>query len=199
VNVNGWLRAEGYLVLKTGADGASEWLRDVDWGRTRAYALGLTGLFLNLQGREGSGIVSPGAEAEALKREIIGKLTGLVDDGTGEVGVREAFDTAALYDGPYRANAPDVLVGYNAGYRHSWNSATGVVAGPVFEDNVKAWSGDHCVDPRLVPGVLFSSRKIDARDPSLVDIAPTALRTFGIEPPPYMEGTPLFEFGTGPA
>ena len=199
LNLNSWLLAEGYLALKSGADGTGEWLRDVDWSRTRAYALGLNGLFLNLEGREGSGIVKPGADADALKKEIIRRLSGLVDEETGDVGVTEVFDTAALYDGPYRANAPDCLVGYNTGYRHSWNSATGVVAGPVFEDNLKAWSGDHCVDPRLVPGVLFSSRKVDARDPALVDIAPTALRTFGVTPPPYMEGTPLFNFTSGVA
>ena len=64
-----------------------------------------------------------------------------------------------------------------------------MVAGPVFQDNIKAWSGDHCIDPRLVPGVLFCSRPIDADDPALIDIAPTALRLFGLEPPAYMEGT----------
>ena len=95
---------------------------------------------------------------------------------------------------PYLGNAPDFIVGYNAGYRNAWASATGVVSGPIFQDNTKAWSGDHCIDPRLVPGVLFCSRPIDADDPALIDIAPTALRLFGITPPPYMEGTPLFRF-----
>lgn len=192
VNINSWLRAEGYLALKAGADGASEWLRDVDWSRTRVYALGLTGMFLNLEGREASGIVKPGSEAEALKAEIIGKLNRLVDRETGEVAITEVFDTARLYSGPYLSNAPDFVVGYNAGYRNSWDCASGVVAGPVFQDNVKAWSGDHSIDPRLVPGVLFCSRPIDARDPALIDIAPTALRLFGLEPPPYMEGKLLF-------
>jgi hypothetical protein len=192
VNINSWLHAEGYLALKPGTDGSSEWLRDVDWANTRAYALGLAGMFLNLEGRESAGTVKPGAEADALKAEIIGRLSGLIDSVSGEIGITQVFDTARLYAGPYIANAPDFIVGYNAGYRISWESATGVVAGPVFQDNVKAWSGDHCIDPRLVPGVLFSSRPIDQSDPSLIDIAPTALRLFGIEPPAYMEGTPLF-------
>ena len=198
VNVNSWLRAEGYLTLKPGADGSGEWLRDVDWTRTRAYALGLSGMFLNLEGREGAGIVKPGAEADALKAEIIGRLNGLVDPGRGEIGITEVFDTTRLYSGPYLPNAPDFLIGYNAGYRTSWESATGVVAGPVFQDNVKAWSGDHCIDPRLVPGVLFCSRPIERSDPALIDIAPTALRLFGIEPPSHMEGTPLFQFASAP-
>jgi bisphosphoglycerate-independent phosphoglycerate mutase (AlkP superfamily) len=74
-----------------------------------------------------------------------------------------------------------------------------MTAGPLFADNEKAWSGDHCVDPRLVPGVLFCSRPIDGDDPSLMDIAPTVLRVFGIDPPPYMEGTPLITPARGSA
>jgi predicted AlkP superfamily phosphohydrolase/phosphomutase len=191
VNLNSWLRQEGYLVLKEGSDGSEEWLRGVDWTRTKAYCLGLTGMFLNVKGREQHGIVSPGAEVAALKREIIGKLNGLVDAETGVVGIREAFDTSALYSGPYLENAPDLLIGYNAGYRTSWDCATGVVTAPVFEDNVKAWSGDHCIDPRLVPGVFFCNRSIESEDPALIDIAPTALKLFGIEPPAYMDGRAL--------
>ncbi len=192
INLNAWLHEQGYLVLEEGGDPAAEWLREVDWSRTRAYALGLTGLFLNVEGREARGIVRPGAEAEALKAELVERLTGLIDEDRGEIGIREAFDTATLYSGPYLANGPDLLIGYNAGYRISWDGATGVVAGPVFEDNVKAWSGDHCIDPRLVPGVLFCDRPIDRDDPSLLDIAPTALWLFGVEPPAYMDGKVLF-------
>jgi predicted AlkP superfamily phosphohydrolase/phosphomutase len=191
VNLNRWLLREGYLKLKEGADGSTEWLRDVDWSATKAYCLGLTGMFLNLKGREQHGIVEPGAEAAALKAEIMRKLKGLRDDEKSEIGVREAFDTATLYSGAYLENAPDLLIGYNAGYRTSWDCATGMVAGPVFEDNVKAWSGDHCIDPRLVPGVFFCNRRVDTEEPALIDIAPTALRLFGIDPPAYMDGKPL--------
>jgi predicted AlkP superfamily phosphohydrolase/phosphomutase len=191
VNLNQWLLREGYLTLKAGADGSAEWLRDVDWSRTRAYALGLTGMFLNLEGREAQGIVTPGAEAAALKQEIAARLRGLRDEEKSAIGVNEAFDTAEIYEGPYLENAPDLIIGYNAGYRISWDCASGMVSGPVFEDNSKPWSGDHCIDPRLVPGVFFCNRKVDAAEPSLIDIAPTALTLFGIEPPPYMDGQPL--------
>ncbi len=191
VNLNAWLRQEGYLALKDGVDGSSEWLRDVDWEKTRAYALGLTGMFLNLKGREAHGIVEPGAEAASLKAELVRKLSGLKDEETGQTGITELFDTATLYAGPYLENAPDLLAGYNRGYRVSWDCATGMVAGPVFEDNVKAWSGDHSIDPRLVPGVFFCSRPIESDDPALVDVAPTALALFGITPPAYMDGQPL--------
>jgi predicted AlkP superfamily phosphohydrolase/phosphomutase len=192
-NPNAWLRANGFLILRDGADGSSEWLRDVDWSRTRAYAIGLTGLFVNMEGRESQGIVKPGTDARRVVADIAAGLRGLMDPEAGAVAVNEAFDTRALYDGPYLGNAPDLIVGYNAGYRCSWTGARGIVAGPIFEDNKKAWSGDHCIDPRLVPGVLFASRRIHRDDPALVDIAPTALRLFGVDPPPHMDGKPLYE------
>ena len=191
VNLNSWLHREGYLVLEPGSDGRAEWLREVDWSATRAYCVGLTGMFLNVKGREARGTVEPGADATALKAEIMNRLNGLPDAEKGAVAIREVFDTARLYAGPYVGNAPDLLIGYNAGYRVSWEGATGIVAGPVFADNTKAWSGDHCIDPRLVPGVFFCNRSTETSEPALVDIAPTALRLFGIEPPTYMDGRPL--------
>ncbi len=190
VNLNSWLRRNGYLVLKDGSEG-SEWLQDVNWEKTRAYALGLSGLYLNLKGREARGIVSGGVESEALKQELIQRLTGLKDDGTGERAIREVFDASAIYAGPYRDNAPDLIVGYDEGYRASWESVVGKVASGVFDENRKRWSGDHCVDPRLVPGVLFCNRAIHAEHPSIVDIAPTVLNLFGLDIPLYMEGKPL--------
>lgn len=193
VNLNAWLLDNGYLALKEGADGSEQWLQSVDWSRTRAYAVGLVGIFLNIEGREAHGIVAPGAEAEALKAELRSQLDGLVDDEKGEVAINEAFDTDRLYRGPYKGNAPDLLVGYNHGYRISWDCASGVVAGPVFEDNTKAWSGDHIVDPRLVPGIFLANHPIDKEDPAIIDLAPTALRLFGVRPPAHMEGSPVVD------
>ena len=190
VNLNAWLHAEGYLALKPGTDGRAEWLRDVDWSRTTAYGLGLAGIFLNVDGRERYGTVGA-ADAVRLKQEIIAKLCGFHDVERDEVAIRRAFDAARLYSGPYVEHAPDLVVGYNAGYRVSWECARGVVAGPIFTDNAKAWSGDHCIDPDLVPGVFFCNRPTISEEPRLIDIAPTALQLFGIKPPSYMDGRPL--------
>jgi predicted AlkP superfamily phosphohydrolase/phosphomutase len=190
VNLNAWLLENGYLALKEGADGREPWLRSVDWSRTRAYAVGLVGVFLNLEGREAQGIVPPG-EADTLKQELAGRLGGLRD---GEhVAINEVWDTDRLYKGPYKGNAPDLLVGYNHGYRISWDGASGVVAGSVFEDNAKAWSGDHIVDPRIVPGIVLASHPIASDAPHIVDLASTALTLFGVSPPAYMEGSSIFD------
>ncbi|HXQ23957.1 MAG TPA: alkaline phosphatase family protein [Candidatus Acidoferrales bacterium] len=191
VNLNAWLQREGYLVLKDGARGEAEYLRDVDWSKTRAYAVGLAGLYLNQRAREAQGIVSAGAEAERLKQEIAAKLAALRDPDGDRPVVREAVDVSRRYTGPYLDQSPDLIVGYADGYRVSWEAAVGKVAGAVVADNPKSWSGDHCVDPSLVPGVLFCNRPITAEAPSIVDVAPTLLGLYGIQPPPHMEGRPL--------
>lgn len=192
VNLNAWLRENGYLNVVERTD--EKYFAGVDWKTTRAYALGLGGVYLNLRGREPEGTVSPGAEASALKAEIIRKLSGLPDTETGKTAIRNVYDTCTIYVGPYLEKAPDLIIGYNEGYRTAWGAAVGRTSGPVFEQNDKAWSGDHCVDPPLVPGVLFANRNIDAADPGLEDLAPTILRLFGVDPPAWMEGKPIFRF-----
>jgi predicted AlkP superfamily phosphohydrolase/phosphomutase len=190
VNINAWLNQNGYLALKPGKTESGDWFEDVDWPRTRAYTMGLNGIYLNVKGREREGIVQAGSEAEALKQELRAKLDGLRDPDSGKVGITTVFDCDATYAGPYVDNAPDLLVGYAAGYRASWDSVMGKVTMEIFEDNVKAWSGDHCIDPREVPGVLFSNRKITDEKPAIVDVAPTMLKLFGVALPGNLDGKP---------
>lgn len=191
VNLNTWLLENGYLALKPGAEGR-DYPQSIDWRRTRAYTFGLAGIYINQKGREAHGIVTRGEETEALRRELAAKLSGLRDEERNRAGIRQAWPSNSLYQGPYLDAAPDLIIGYAEGYRASWDAAAGRVTAKVFEDNPKAWCGDHCVDPSLVPGVLFSNRRIDADDPGIEDMAPTALALFGIEPPAYMEGKPVF-------
>jgi predicted AlkP superfamily phosphohydrolase/phosphomutase len=187
MNLNAWLHQNGYLALKDGKTESGDWFQDVDWSRTRAYTMGLNGLYLNIKGREREGIVDP-AEAEALKDELRQKLNGLVDPASGKVGITGVFDCDAVYAGPYVENSPDLIVGYAGGYRASWDSVMGKVTTAIFEDNLKAWSGDHCIDPRLVPGVLFSNQKIVTEKPAIVDVAPTVLKLFGLGLPGHFDG-----------
>jgi predicted AlkP superfamily phosphohydrolase/phosphomutase len=198
VNLNSWLLGNGYLSLTPGQTASGEWFKDVDWPRTKAYALGLGGLYLNLKGREAQGVVPPGDEARALKAELGRKLAALKDGPNGPFAITRVYDRDAVYAGPYKDNAPDLIIGYNEGYRASWDGVTGIVNDIVIEDNGKAWSGDHCIDPALVPGVLFSSLKLKRTDPSIMDVAPTVLEMFGIAPPAHMDGRSLVEPGILP-
>jgi predicted AlkP superfamily phosphohydrolase/phosphomutase len=195
INWNAWLRDEGYLVLRPDAEPGA-WYAGVDWSKTRAYALGLAGIYLNLAGREAAGVVAP-ADAAALKAEISAKISATRDPEHAEnEPVRRVFDAAEIHRGPYVDEAPDLLIGYNDGYRISWTGATGHTDGPVFEDNTKAWSGDHCVDPALVPGVFFSNLAPEVESAHIKDLAPTALDLFGVEAPPNMRGQAIFRKGT---
>jgi predicted AlkP superfamily phosphohydrolase/phosphomutase len=190
VDLNRWLEENGYLALHKGR-GNEDHLAGVDWSRTRAFAIGLAGIFLNIQDKYSQGTVKPGAEADRLREEIVEKLTGLVDAESGESAVKRVYIATRFYKGPYRDNAPDLIVGYRRGYRVSWETAIGRTTDSVFHDNKKAWSGDHCVDPSLVPGILFCNRPVETENPRLIDVAPTVLTMFGVPVPDYMDGKPM--------
>ena len=192
VDLNAWLRDNGYLKLKDSKQVTEKsWLADIDWEHTRAFALGLAGLFINQKGRESQGIVAEGEETKQLVAELCEKLTGLKDPEHDRLAVREALPRSVTYKGPYTQNAPDILVGYAEGYRVSWDAAVGKASAAVFTDNMKAWSGDHCVHPAIAPGVLFSNTKLRDGDASIIDVGPTALDLFGVPTPRYMDGKSL--------
>ncbi|MGD2070650.1 MAG: alkaline phosphatase family protein [Gemmatimonadota bacterium] len=189
LDLNAWLRDEGLLVLGDGAGGRVG-LDDVDWDRTRAWTVGLGGVWLNVRGREARGIVEPD-DAPALRDRIARALAGLADPGTGATAVRRAWSRDELYRGPFADEAPDVVVGCGDGYRISSRSALGGVGAEPFSDNRKRWAGDHVMDPELVPGVLFANRALGSGSPGLVDVAPTILRALGVPVEAEMEGESL--------
>lgn len=189
VDFNRWLVENGYMVLKDGVKTVETSYNGVDWERTRAYALGLAGISINLRGREGMGIVDPD-EMPALVAEIAEKLEQLTAPG-GERVIRKARLGFNEYTGPYAADGPDIIPGTSRGYRAGWNCVTGGVGDRVLHPNDKHWNGDHSCDPDLVKGVLFTSWKHERTEPSIIDIAPTALGILGVTPPPHMDGSPL--------
>jgi predicted AlkP superfamily phosphohydrolase/phosphomutase len=192
VDLNAWLLANGYLKLK-GDKRTSEgaYLADVDWSRTRAYGIGLAGIYINQRGRESEGIVAPGEEKQKLVRQLCAELTGLRDPRHDEEAIREAVAREDVYVGPYVEAAPDVIVGYQVGYRVSWGAATGSCGPEVFPENTKAWSGDHCIHPLLVPGVLLSNLRLRTDGANIIDLAPTTLELLGVRKPAFMDGRSL--------
>lgn len=202
VNINTWLVRNGYMTLKgQNSDPATleklfdtrELFQNVDWLRTKAYALGFGGVYVNLVGRERDGIVLPGAEYDEVRRGIREGLEALVDPVTGERPVTRVWTREEMYSAFEPDLIPDLRVGNNLNYRISWQGSLGEVPPDVLDDNTKPWSGDHCsTDPSLVHGIFFCSKKITRSDPAMVDIAPTVLKALGLPPPPQTDGTPLF-------
>ena len=203
VHYNTWLVLNGYMTLKTGVqvkDRNLEMLFDqgqfwenVDWSKTRAYAMGLGEVYVNLEGREAQGIVEPGAEYDALKQELKQRLVEMVDPETGEHPVRRVVTREEAYSKFDPNMIPDLFVMNSDGYRVSWQTSLGGVPKEIFEDNKNVWSGDHCsVDPEIVKGIFFTNRKLTgSRPPYIADIYPTVLGALGVKPPYELDGVEL--------
>lgn len=186
-NLNSWLRDNGYL----NPIECTSIMTDVDWSKTRAYGLGINGLYLNLKGRERDGVVEPDEEQEQLTRQLISQLQA-VRDVNGAKVIRNVYRASEIYSGDATALAPDLIVGYTGGYRASWETCLGNLTADVLLDNTSAWSADHCADALEVPGVLFCNKPIWTSAPSLVDIAPSILEQFGLPTPQTMTGRSIF-------
>lgn len=193
VHINSWLAQNALMKLKhSPSDEEGDPLfQNVAWDKTKAYALGFSSIYINLKGREGKGIVRSGREAKKVKKQIIKGLEKLKDPKTGELAIQKIYDGETLYRGKYADESPDLVIGFQPGYRVSWQTAIGGAPESIIEDNLKKWSGDHLVDPRNVPGILFMNQKTQNPNPTVLDIAPTVLKCFGIPQPKEMEGISL--------
>lgn len=194
-NLNTWLRRNGYQALQDeSANAKKAFLTGVDWQRTRAYSLGMGGVYINLAGRERDGIVAPGREYEALRRELADKLMQFTDPASGAPVVSRVALREDIYAGAEVAQAPDLVVGLEKGYRISQKSSLGGIEQEICSDNLRRWSGDHAtVDPALVPGVLLANHRLpEGVRPSLLDLAPTILGWLEVSVPARLEGQSLF-------
>ncbi len=210
VNLNTWLWKNGYMALKGGSPlssvmklddllkkDESSFFANVDWPNTKAYALGLGQIYINLKGREAVGAVDPN-DYDALCREIADHLVQLKDGRPGrnnanaitEVKLREEIWQGAFANDQH--DCPDLQVGFNEGYRVSWQTCLGGISSEIIEDNLEKWSGDHCsYAPVHVPGMFFCNKKVANKSPSIYDFAPTVLKHFGLAVPDEMEGRNL--------
>ncbi len=108
--INEWLRRQGYLKLKEEPDGMTPFDEDlVDWEQTQAWGWGgyYGRVFINLQGREPQGTVSP-AEYESLRDELKRKLEALTDEEGQSIGTR-VYRPEELYPA-VQGDPPDLFV-----------------------------------------------------------------------------------------
>ena len=183
VNLNTWLLEQGFITLKDPTKQESgEFFSNVDWSRTKAYAVGLNGLYVNLQGREKGGTVAPGTEYDALLNQLEAALLAMKDPRNGRAPISLVLRPPRDFHGPQKDRGPDILVGYSRGYRSSSDSPLGLFPKAVFVDNHSPWSGDHCIDYRLVPGILVTNRRITSPTPSLADLTVSLLHEYGLSP-----------------
>lgn len=182
VDINAWLAQHGYLQAKEGA---------VDWSDSRAGVYNLSGVRLNLRGRESQGMVDKDQAAE-LKNEIRDGLKSL--EWQGEKVFTDVFLADEIYTGPYLERAPDLVLGFSPGFGIFKDSTRGFVSSEIFHANSSTWSGDHCYHPDTIPGVLFCNRKLNP-GAQITDLSATILDLQGVERPPWMEGKSLLPQG----
>lgn len=202
-SLNVWLEREGLLTRKRSSEARSEsppFLSGdvpdyIDWSHTRACAMGLGKVYLNLAGREPEGIVLE-QEKDALLRDLADRLEAWIDPKTGARVVRKAHLARDLYHGPHEE--ADVIVGFEPPYRVSWGSTLGGFEEEALDragivDNPLAWAADHSCDASAVPGVLFATRPLPKDlSPDLLDVAPTVLGWVGVPVPVELEGRRIF-------
>jgi predicted AlkP superfamily phosphohydrolase/phosphomutase len=184
VHINSWLVQNGFMTLtqkvtKNDKDGGGLF-RYVDWNNTQAYALGFGSIYLNIKGREKQGVIETGSDAESVSDKIVSELTKLIDPKDGQSVVKNVYRNDSIYSGGQLNNSPDLVIGFQDGFRVSWQTAIGGSPVEIIEDNLKKWSGDHIIDPSIVPGILLTNFNINKENPHQTDIAPTVLSCFGM-------------------
>jgi predicted AlkP superfamily phosphohydrolase/phosphomutase len=201
VNLDTWLVQNGYMVMKGQSTdkklsdlfGGGTFWENVDWSRTKAYAMGIGQIYFNLRGRESQGIVSPGAEAKALADELAAKLLTMTDPEDGTHIIRAVYKRDDIYSGPFLGNAAELQVGMDEGYRVSWQTTLGGSPAGIVYKNDRKWSADHGgYDYLITSGVFVTNQKFGSKDPRIIDIAPTVLKFFGVSIPGDIDGKPLF-------
>ncbi len=194
-NINTWLVRNGYAAVEGQDDpetavGEKGFLMDFDWTRTRAYAIGLSSMYLNIQGRERHGIVPPD-QADALIQELREKLLAVTDPETGEHIFEELY-SRDVYSGEAVYDAPDISLGYARGYQNTKSAAKGAVPKELLIPNLDKWSGDHvAANFTRIPGMLFVNRPVATEEPDIRDLGVTTLAYAGVAPPDDFEGRSL--------
>jgi len=202
VNLNTWLVQEGFMAiagqqpgdkkLQDLFGGSGTFWENVDWTRTKAYAMGLGQIYVNLKGREAHGIVSS-EDSNNVQDALAARLLAMTDPKTGTKMVDAVYKRDDIYRGSFLKNASELQVGFADGYRVSWQSTLGGSPPGLVYPNMKKWSGDHgSYDYKQTSGTLISSRRVDAPSVDIMDIAPTVLKYFGVPIPPDIDGKPIF-------
>lgn len=206
INYNTWLAENGYLEKSAWDQNGNEiddlfkrraqnFWQNIDWSKTKAYAIGIGNIYLNVLGREPEGIVT-NDEYDRIRDEIINKMPALIDPATGLHPIVKVYKREDIWDEFNPTITPDLRVCTNKYYRVSWQSTLGNTPENLYYENANNWSADHCsADPSMVQGIFFCNKKITKKEnPKLVDFFPTILDLYGINPAKYKpSGVDLFK------
>jgi predicted AlkP superfamily phosphohydrolase/phosphomutase len=167
----------------------------IAWERTRAYAIPvyypITGVWVNLRGRQPRGVVAPGAEYEALRDALARELRALVDPASGAPLVRSVRRREEVYEGPHQADAPDLVVETMPGLHGGFDLDRLLTEVP--PSTLRAVNGSHTAEGIFVAAGGPFRRGVVLEAPSLADVLPTAVHLLGAPLPDDLDGRVLAE------
>ncbi len=167
--------------------------QNVDWSQTRVFFNGVSSqsLQINLQGREGEGIVSP-ENRSSIIREVIASLLQIRDPLNDRPVIRAAFAKEELYNGPCVNNAPDMTIITEKGYTLQEGFPHVLVRPSILHGMDR--SGDHRSEGIFIasgPNIQKQEGHLEAQ---INDITPTVLYLNGLPIPDYMDGSVCTEW-----
>jgi predicted AlkP superfamily phosphohydrolase/phosphomutase len=174
----------------------------IAWDRTRAFLIENANegyIRINLKGREPQGTVEPGRDYESLCEQIYQTAKGMINPANGKLAARSVYKTDDIYHGPCRSHMPDIIVHWNDNAKVTTELLTeryglarspepGWALPPYYTGNHRPNAFALVVGPAVPQGAVLEGAAI-------LDLAPTILARYGIEPPEYMDGKVLSELG----
>jgi predicted AlkP superfamily phosphohydrolase/phosphomutase len=167
----------------------------IAWDRTRVYAIPIfypmTGVWVNVAGRQQKGIVAPGAEYERLRDTLMREISALKDPATGAPLVASVRRREDVYSGPHAADAPDLIVETVSDHHGGFdlNQLVTDVPLPVLR-NI---NGSHTAEGILIAAGGPFRRGVVLDPPNLADVLPTAVHLLGAPLPADLDGRVLEE------
>lgn len=161
---------------------------DVDWARTKAFAVGNFGqIYINVKGQRSQGLVEPGAEYERIRDQISRSALALRDPDGGDQVIAKVYKKEELYAGDRVAAAPDLILHTDRSKYVSFGHAD-FGSNKVLEPSV-GQTGHHTMDGIVVlHGPVKANQAIKGQ---IIDIAPTVLYAMGLPVPSIMDGRVL--------
>ncbi len=175
VNIRKVLAETGFV--KYAEDGG------IDWRQTRACDVGLVHIFINLEGREPDGIVSP-QDYESVRRELIAALMEYKDEATG----RHPFALALTRENAEMVNLWGDLVGDVVYALHpEFDGAHGKQLPSVSF----GMGGQHSAF--VIAGAGIKQAGMLTKQVRSIDVAPTICYLTGVPMPKQVEGGVVYE------
>ena len=185
VAINEWLVDKGYLTIKEYPKELTLLSKvEIDWGRTKAWGQGgyYSRIFVNVKGREPNGIVDP-LDYEDFLDELIEEISKMKDPAGNVLG-NVCFKPGDLYR-EVKGIPPDLFVYFgNLSYRSVGSLGVG---GYITTDNdIGPDDANHAFNGFFT---MMGTKSKGRRDGlSVMDVAPTVLSLFDIEPADDIDG-----------